>query len=134
MARLGRSFPAPPRVTRGPLGIAPVTRIQVPNRGGPGRPMLNKGRTPTTYQITAPPSPRAKLTLPTRRPPVPRQQSPRVFLTPPVVQPLPVHIQPGILAPKPRASLNSQRVPRAFLPPVVVAGTRLLRMRVGVGR
>lgn len=165
MARLGRSFPAPPRVTRGPLSAAPTTAIMRAPRAAVGRPARPRPRTITTYQITASPQPITEMwpranrragpqrplkgffpvtppaqalqrapSLPVKRQPVPRQQPPRIFVAPVVPPVLVGRVPAGILASKPRPTLQRQRVPRAFVAAPPPAGFRIRLPMVGVGR
>jgi hypothetical protein len=57
MPRIGRSFPVPPRVLKGPFGPGPTTAIMRAARTGIGRPASPRRRTATTYQLTASPQP-----------------------------------------------------------------------------
>lgn len=163
MPRIGRSFPVPPRTTRGPLSGAPTTAImraaRANRRVGPQRPL--KGFFPVTapaqpitavtpranrrpgptkarpgFVVVAPPPAQALQrapTLPVRRQPVPRQQPPRTFIAPQVPALL-VRVTPGILAPKPRQPILRQRVPRVYVTPPAAAGFRIRLPMVGVGR
>jgi hypothetical protein len=51
MPRIGRSFPVPPRVTKGPLGAGPTTAIMRTPRTGIGRPAPPRPHTAATHQI-----------------------------------------------------------------------------------
>lgn len=164
MPRIGRSFPVPPRVLKGPLGPGPTTAIMRAARTGIGRPAPPRARTATTYQITASPqpitevSPRANRRAGPQRPlkgffpvtppatvlqraptlPVRRQPVPRQqpprTFIAPQVPALLVRVTPGILAPKPRPPMARQRAPRVFVPPAAAAGFRIRLPMVGVGR
>jgi hypothetical protein len=163
MPRIGRSFPVPPRVTKGPLGAGPTTAImrapRANRRVGPQRPLkgfflvtpppqpitevtprANRRAGPTKakpgFVVVAPPSAQVLQrtpTLPVKRQPVPRQQPPRTFIAPQVPALL-VRVSPGILAPKPRQPILRQRVPRVYVTPPAAAGFRIRLPMVGVGR
>jgi hypothetical protein len=157
MPRIGRSFPVPPRTTKGPLSGAPTTRIQVPNRGALGRPMLNKRWAPTTHQITASPQPITEIWPRANRRGGPQRPLKGFFPVTPPGQPItavtpragrragPAKAEPGfvVVAPPPAQALQRtptlpvkrqpvprQQPPRTFIAPQVPA--LLVRVTPGI--
>jgi hypothetical protein len=130
MPRIGRSFPVPPRTTRGPLSALNFVPRVSPGRGAQPRVAPPRHRSPTTYQVSASPIAR----LPVRRAlPAPRTASPRTrtattHMLPPS---FPMLMAAVTSPPRQRHPVARQQIAvRAFAQPSA-PGRRLL---VGVGR
>jgi hypothetical protein len=86
MPRIGRSFPVPPRPTRGPLGQAPIARLPVTRVIPRPRMAAPRAHVAMTYMLP-PPFPMALSSVgvraPRQRHPVARQQvAVRLFVQP----------------------------------------------------